>query len=235
MICRVQGELESVEGLTAVLAQGDGSAREVMLPAYLAERFAAGAKPLRVTLHTIEYLDSPNQGASFVPRLVGFAARHDRAFFELFTTVKGIGNRKALKALAVEPAVVARAIQARDVKALTQLPEVGKRLAETIVAELHGKVEAFLAPGEVDALNAASLNLAPARRAPAVEAMGPVAEAIQALVALGEVRVEAERLVEVAVGRLGDKSASASADDIVSAVFGAAAGGGGGGGAGRRR
>jgi hypothetical protein len=64
-----------------------------------------------------------------------------------------------------------------------------------------------------------------------------VAEAIQALVALGEMRAEAERLVELAVGRLGDKSASASADDIVSAVFGAAGGAAqaGGGGAGRRR
>jgi Holliday junction DNA helicase RuvA len=168
---------------------------------------------------------------------VGFAARQDRAFFELFTTVKGIGNRKALKAFAVEPAAIARAIQARDVKALTQLPEVGKRLAETIVAELHGKVEAFLAPGEIEALNNASLNLSAPRRSAAVEALGPVAEAIQALVALGEMRAEAERLVELAVGRLGDKSASASADDIVSAVFGAAGGAAqaGGGGAGRRR
>ncbi len=99
--------------------------------------------------------------------------------------MKGIGNRKALRAMSVEPARIAAAIQARDIRALTQLPEIGKRLAETVVAELSGKVAAFLTPAEVKSLDAA-----------ASYGPGPVGiDAVEALLALGETRADAETLV----------------------------------------
>jgi len=189
MITRLTGILESVEGGQAVLALSSGEvAYQVMLPAYLGESLPSRVGQ-RITLVTLQYLDSPNQGASFVPRLIGFAAEHDRKFFELFTTVKGIGNRKALRAMACEPAAIASAIASKDVKALTRLPEIGKRLAETIIAELSGKVDAFLSPGEVSILEAKLGEGA----AMAADPIG--ADAVEALVALGESRAEAEVLV----------------------------------------
>ncbi len=97
-----------------------------------------------VTFHTVFYLEGDASGGNLTPRLIGFADEQDRGFFQTFITVKGIGPRKALRALAVPASEVAAAIEAKDVKALIKLPQVGKRAAETIIAELAGKVGRFV-------------------------------------------------------------------------------------------
>ncbi len=193
MIERIEGKLVSLEGAEAVVEpSGWPVALRVLLPAYLAERLADRAgQP--VEFRTLCYLESQGQGTSFVPRLVGFATPAERRFFELFTTVKGVGNRKALRAMAAEPAVIARAIAGRDAKALVALPEIGKRLAETIIAELDGKVASFLSTAELDGA------LDRAQRAPAGGLKGPGAEAMAALMALGESPESAERMVRAAM------------------------------------
>lgn len=142
-------------------------------------------------LHTLLILDSQNQGASFSARLVGFRSPADRAFFELFTTVKGIGARKALKALALPSTRIARAIAERDLRTLQSLPEIGKRLAETIVAELHGKVNTL----------AIGADAQPNGPPPGDGAPGTALaqEAIAVLMTLGEQRLEAVQLVEQAM------------------------------------
>jgi len=100
----------------------------------------------RVSLLTLHFVESQNQGATLLPRLAGFLSQRDRDFFELFTTCKGVGNKRALRAMSMEPAVIAMAIADRDIAQLQLLPEIGKRMAETIIATLHGKVDRFLAP-----------------------------------------------------------------------------------------
>ncbi|MEA5557653.1 Holliday junction branch migration protein RuvA [Nodularia spumigena] len=186
MIRKIEGRLEGMEGLGAlVVPSGSGLTYEVLVPAYLAERLL-GQVGRNIELLTLEYLEGQGQGASFIPRLVGFGSAQERKFYELLITVKGMGNRKALKALAIEPGAFARAIAERDARALQQLPEIGKRMAETVIAELIGKVEPFVTydgPRSIE------------RRLPAA-AIGPVADAISALVALGESRADAERLVD---------------------------------------
>ena len=63
------------------------------------------------TLHTLCYLEGdPNRG-NLEPRMIGFLQKQDRAFFELFTTVKGIGPKTALKALTEPIGAVAHAIE----------------------------------------------------------------------------------------------------------------------------
>ncbi len=213
VITRLSGTLESLDELagTLVPAGQAGVAYEVLLPAYLAARLMPRVGQT-VTLITLEYLDSPNQGATFVPRLVGFADVREREFFELLTTVKGIGNRKALRLLAAEPGAIASAISGRDTKSLQKLPEIGKRLAETMIAELSGKVEGFLSRGESAALDAAALGRVELKLPPAAE------EAVEALVALGEMRGESERLVARALERAGGTRAL-NADEIVGMVY----------------
>jgi len=173
--------------LTALVAVGDGGlAYEVSVPAFLSARLTALIdKP--VTFITYHYLEGQGQGSSFEPRLIGFLSSRDRAFFELFTTVKGIGNRKALRAMAIEPSEIAAAIAGKNAAALTKLPEIGKRLAETIIAELTGKVESYMSISEHAMVEAA------ARAGPATTAHEQ--EAILALMALGEMRPDAERYV----------------------------------------
>jgi len=189
--------------------EGSPLTYEVLLPAYLAERLRTSVgKP--VTLITLQYLEGQGQGTSFVPRLIGFASERDRRFFDVFTTVKGIGNKKALRAMAVEPARIARAIATKDVKALVELPEIGKRMAETIIAELNGKVDSFLSAAEIEQLGHAS-EIKPLLKGTAAE------EAVDALVALGEQRPEAERKIAKVSARLGAKATS---DQLVAGVFG---------------
>src|SRR4051794_25440863 len=53
-------------------------------------------------------------GGNIEPRLVGFLRADDRAFFNLFITVKGIGPKKALRALVLPTGDIAQAIESRD-------------------------------------------------------------------------------------------------------------------------
>lgn len=177
------------------------------LGAELIARDAAGDLPDPFTLHTHEVYEGQGQGTSFVPRLLGFASASDRAFFELFTTVKGLGARRTLRVMAREPAWIAARITSQDAKGLTELPEIGKKLAETVIHELGGKVEAFLG-AEVGAI---------AGEVKTGSRSGPAGEAIEALVALGQMRSDAERNVDRAVASLGS---GAGADELVGASFG---------------
>ena len=111
--------------------------------------------------------------------------------------------------MAREPAGIAAWIAAKDAKSLQQLPEIGKRLAETIVAELNGKVDGWLSAEELTGLSAASIE--PAARPPLIE------EAIETLLALGESRSDAERMIDRALA--GGESFD-SPDAVVAAAFG---------------
>ena len=180
MIARITGRLEQVGGGTALVDAGNGLTYEVLVPACDVERLSRRVGQ-EVSLHTIHYLEGdPSHGAQ-TPRLVGFLNESDRAFFRLFTTVKGIGNRKALRALVRPPGEVAAAIANKDAKFLVALPEIGRRTAETIIVELSGKVDEFAAGGFA---------------APVEEMPAAATEALAVLVQLGERRAEAAAIIE---------------------------------------
>ena len=206
MIARITGRLEQVGSGAALLDGGGGLSYEVLVPAFDVERLSRRLGQ-EVLLHTVHFVEgNPSHGVQ-TPRLVGFLAETDREFFRIFTTVKGIGVRKALRALVRSVGEVAAAIQAKDTKFLVAMPEIGRRTAEQIIAELHGKVEKFAGP----ALPAA---------APAL--LGPAAEALAVLVQLGERRAEASVLVERVLAVVGD---SATPEAIIQHVYRLKAGG----------
>lgn len=141
MIVRLTGQLTDVSEDTVVLER-DGVAYEIMVPGYdLAE--LAGIRGRAVTLHTIQYFEGNATGGNLTPRLIGFLHDPDRAFFSRFITVKGMGMRKALRALAEPVSRVAAAIENGDETALVRLPGIGKRAAAQLIAELKGKVTDF--------------------------------------------------------------------------------------------
>ncbi|MBA4029006.1 MAG: hypothetical protein C0475_07710 [Planctomyces sp.] len=215
MLARLRGTLESLDGHAADLALGPGLAVTVLLPAYL----AADLLPLlghAVTVHTHLYLESHNQGAHLAPRLLGFASPAERQFFELLTTVKGIGPRKALRAMARPAPHIAAAIVRKDARALTELPEIGKRLADTIVLELHQKAAPFADPAHLVS-PAADGRPTPAAPPPGPPPGTPEGDAVEALVALGESRDEAAHRVTVAAARA--PAGAISADQLLAAVF----------------
>jgi holliday junction DNA helicase RuvA len=98
--------------------------------------------------------------------------------------VKGIGPKKALRALVLPVGQIAQAIESRDTKYLCELPQIGKRMAELIVAELAGKVQRFATTYQGTSPGAIG------RRSAAEE------DAIAALVALGERRGDADHLLD---------------------------------------
>jgi len=182
VIARLTGRLEQVSLGSALIDAGSGVWYEVLVPAFDVERLTRRAGQ-EVVLHTIHYVEGDPAHGVQTPRLIGFLTEADRRFFRIFTTVKGIGVKKALRALARPVSEVAAAIQAKDAKFLVALPEIGRRTAEQIIAELHGKVEEFA--GEVRA---------GAGEAPAMPSAA--AEAVAVLVQLGERRPDAMALVE---------------------------------------
>ncbi len=196
MIVRLEGVLETVEdGAARVGRQEAGLTYEVLVSSYTAGRLG-GSIGGPITLHTIEYFESLNQGTTLIPRLVGFETVVDRRFFELFTTCKGIGQRKALRALTLESSQIAAAIADRDATLLQSLPEIGKRTAETIIATLYGKVDEFLtAPvyAQPDATQSGA--------APAVPPGTPnlVRDALHILVQWGENRAQALQWIDRAM------------------------------------
>jgi Holliday junction DNA helicase RuvA len=180
MISRIAGMLEQVTQASALIDTQAGLWYEVLCPAFDLERLARRVGQEAV-LHTIHYLEGNPSHGVVTPRLVGFLQESDRDFFRLYTTVKGIGVRKALRSLVRPVPEVAAAIQAKDARFLVALPEVGKRTAEQIIAELHGKVDAFAAP---------SAPQQPAAMSAAAQ------EAVAVLVQLGERRPDALALIE---------------------------------------
>ena len=82
----------------ALVQCGDHLTYELLVPGADQQRLATMIGE-SVTFHTLHYLENCNQGAAYLPRLIGFTSPADREFFELFTTVKGIGNRISWKLL----------------------------------------------------------------------------------------------------------------------------------------
>lgn len=181
MIVRLTGNLTDVDE-DSIVVDRDGLAREVLVPRFALGELAA-CRGQTVTLHTIEFHEGNHASGHLTPRLLGFLHAEDRAFFEKFVSVKGIGPRKAMKALAEPVRRIAAWIESGDAKALAQLPGVGKRVAEMMVAELKGKV-GDLAMGGTTAADRASL-LSSAQR-----------DALEVLVAWGDGRPEAQRWLE---------------------------------------
>jgi Holliday junction DNA helicase RuvA len=209
MISRIEGVLEDVvDGVAEVRVAGSGLVYEVLVPACDAGdlMMRQGKEIAFVTLH---YLESQGQGSHFVPRLIGFSSREQRDFFELLTTVKGIGNRKALRAMQVSHGRMAEAIAAGDAKFLSTLPEIGKRTAESTIVELKGKLDPFL---KDPSATRRALERSAVVAVTAV-ATGPAADAEDVLVALGEQRAQARAKVDrVLAASVGE---SIGADEIV--------------------
>jgi len=186
MIARIEGKLVKLDGDSALVQVG-AVAYEVMLAGYcvsaLSDKIGTD-----IALCTMEYYEGTPAGGNLIPRMVGFLSEGERDFFTKFISVKGIGIRKGLRSLSVPIGTIAAAIEDGDDKALTALPEIGKRTAQQIIAELRGKMETFAIGAE--AVRPEEIRFKPFQ-----------AEALEILIAWGERRSEAMELIELACDR----------------------------------
>ena len=118
--------------------------------------------------------------------LYGFATREEKEMFLQLTSISGVGPKTALGVLGAMPLRdLSLAILLGDVTALSRAPGIGKKTAQRIALELKDKIT------QADVSSAAS-GAVPAAGGPAVPgAADAVAEAIEALTALGYSSVEA--------------------------------------------
>lgn len=144
MISQITGQLKDVTDSYALVVNG-GMSYEILVPSALADRLKENMNDSgkSITFETIYYIEAGDRKSNHYPKLVGFTSRIDREFFSLFTQVPGLGVKKALKALILPVKDIAAAIENKNPAVLSRLPGVGARLAEKIIAELHGKTAKF--------------------------------------------------------------------------------------------
>lgn len=118
--------------------------------------------------------------------LYGFLSKADLEMFKKVITVNGIGPKGGLSLLSHMDADSLRfAILSEDVKTISQAPGIGKKTAERIILDLKDKlpIDAGIIATEI------------AQGQIADEASAQIAEAIEALTALGYGKAEATRAV----------------------------------------
>jgi len=193
MIAKITGILAEV-GDGSVLIERDGLCYEVLVPQYLVAELADKVgQP--VVLHTLHYLEGNPGAGVMMPRLAGFATAEQMRAFQQILTAKGLGVRRALRALVVPIEQVAEAIERADAAFLAKLPGLGKRSAEQMIASLKGKFTGFAeSVGRAAAAGGAAPSTRPAGSA---ESFTPAQrDAVDVLVAWGERRADAERFVK---------------------------------------
>ncbi len=136
------------------------------------------------------YLQIKEDGAT----LFGFASPREKELFLKVISVSGVGPKMGISILASLSADdFAQAVATADVKRLSAVKGLGKKTAEKIVLELHGKISAAeILTASGDALSAATDNAATVKLSPQDE------DAVSALMGLGFTRAESAQAVKKA-------------------------------------
>ena len=197
MISFLHGKV--VEALpTQVIIEVAGVGYEVLIPLSSYDKLPAPGQEVRILTHLAIREDAHI--------LYGFMTAPERELFRLLVnTVSGIGPRIALNVLSgMNVASFRGAIATADVKALSQISGVGKKMAERMVVELKDKI------GASGAWEAASTQrtLSPEDQ--------KINDAVLALIALGFKQVEAHDALRKVQATL---SPSATIEDLVRACL----------------
>jgi Holliday junction DNA helicase RuvA len=161
---------------TEVIVDLSGLGLSVFVPLSTSERIGEPGSPITLLTHLVVREDAL--------QLYGFCTQEERDLFRLLLSVSGIGPKIAQAVLSGLSAPDIRgAIASGDIRTLTRIPGVGKKLAERLVVELRDKISAAGTRGQANG----SLDSPEARLRE---------EAILALIALGYARVAAEKSIK---------------------------------------
>lgn len=178
MISYIRGKLAAVEENRAVVDVG-GIGYGIFMPARAVTNLPGVGT--EVTIHTFLYVKEDAM------QLFGFLTRDDLEVFKKVITVSGIGPKGGLSILSQLSADDLRfAVLAKDAKAISAAPGIGKKTAEKLILELKDKlnIEDVLEHGGQEYPDVSGM------------AAGDVQqEAVAALVALGYGSSEAMRAV----------------------------------------
>lgn len=118
--------------------------------------------------------------------LYGFLQERDRALFRDLLKVTGVGAKMALAILSgMDAQRFALCVEQEDITGLSRLPGIGKKTAQRLVMEMKDRVAG---------LGSSAGTVLPARQTGAPAADEPLADAVDALVALGYKPADANRM-----------------------------------------
>jgi Holliday junction DNA helicase RuvA len=182
MIAYLRGKVLTTTLETAIL-DVNGVGYEVYCSGGAFKKLTVGAVG---ELHT--YLQVKEDGIT----LFGFADPKEKELFLKLITVSGVGPKMGISILAAMSAEdFAYAIATADVKGLSKVKGLGKKTAEKIVLELHGKISA------AEVLGASGEAVGESAQ-PVAKATPQEEEAITALMGLGFTRTESAQAVKKA-------------------------------------
>ncbi len=176
MIAKLSGTLERFMGSQAIV-DVNGVGYRVACSARTLRQIGPAGAAVSLLIETQVREDAIN--------LFGFATAEEQDWFNLLTTVQGVGAKVALSILgSMSPEQLVTIIASQDKAAMAQADGVGPKLALRLITELKDKVPAFVA-GHVSSgsdMGAAA----------DISASGGIArDALSALVNLGYRRAEA--------------------------------------------
>lgn len=174
MIGYLKGNIKSVSA-EFVLLEVNGVGYEVICSGAAFSKLSGAAEGEVYT-----YMQVKEDGVA----LFGFADLQEKSLFLKLTSVQGVGAKMAIAILSsMRPSDVSTAIATADSKRFAAVKGVGKKTAERIILELHGKISADELLGASEGVRAVEL--------PAAEED----DAVSALMGLGFTKQESARAV----------------------------------------
>ncbi len=133
MITQLTGTLAEIEPTEAVL-DVNGVGYAVTIPVSTYDQLPAADESVTLYTHLAVREDAL--------QLYGFYTREERRLFRIVTTVSGVGPRLALNALSCMPVqTFCSYVLEKDVKALSRINGIGRRVAERFTVELQDSIQ----------------------------------------------------------------------------------------------
>ncbi len=197
LIGRLTGTLIEVDS-NLLLVDVGGVGYEVEVSAAVLQTLPATGEQLVLHAHFVVREDAQ--------LLYGFNGKSERELFRSFIRISGVGPKLALSLISsLDRRALSTAVRNNDVSMLTKVPGVGKKTAERLMVELKSKVDEL---GEGEAV---SLSVVGGVRNPG----DMLAEAEDALVALGYKPVDASRAVAAVTADAESEDAELTAQQVV--------------------
>ncbi len=193
MIAYLRGRALTITAETAVI-EVNGVGYEIYCSGEAFRKITVGE-----TAELYTYLQVKEDGIT----LFGFASPKEKELFMKITSVSGVGPKLGISILtSLSADELTQAIATADVKRLSKAKGLGKKTAEKLVLELHGKISA------VEVISASGDSLTPAE--PHATLSVEDEEAISALTGLGFTKNESMQAVKRA-----KESGATTVEDII--------------------
>ena len=179
MIAYLRGRVLTITAETAVL-EVNGVGYEIYCSGEAFRKITVGE-----TAELYTYLQVKEDGVT----LFGFASPKEKELFLKITSVSGVGPKLGISILtSLSADELTQAIATADVKRLSKAKGLGKKTAEKLVLELHGKISA------VEVISASGDTLT--QTVPHASLSGEDEEAVSALTGLGFTKNESMQAVK---------------------------------------